>query len=92
MPARRPMILRSHPGRSATVAVAVLLASGAVVAALGSGSDGSGGAEKSLSSNGLHPVAGGPAVSSDASAYGGSVPTTAPEASSRATATAAVRA
>src|SRR5437588_419298 len=35
MPARRPMILRSHPGRSATVAVAVLLASGAVVAALG---------------------------------------------------------
>ncbi|MDQ1516046.1 MAG: hypothetical protein QOE80_1876 [Actinomycetota bacterium] len=76
MPARPRMILRSHPGRSAAVAVAVLLASGAVVAAVGRGSDGPGGAQKSLSSNTLRSTAGGGAAPSDSAAYGETTPTT----------------
>ncbi len=78
MPARPRMILRSHPGRAAALAIAVLLASGAVVAALSGGPDGSGQRQKSLSSNALRPVAGGGAGSSDTAGYGGSAATTAP--------------
>src|SRR5438045_3877130 len=62
MSARPRMILRSHPGRAAALAIAVLLASGAVVAALSGGPDGSGQRQKSLSSNALRPVAGGAAA------------------------------
>jgi hypothetical protein len=82
MPARPRMIFRSHPGHAAAVAVAVLLASGAVVAALGGGSDGPGGRQKSLSTNGSRSVAGPGAASSDSFASRESVTTTIPAAGS----------
>src|SRR5256885_15050193 len=84
MPARPRMILRSHPGRAAALAIAVLLASGAVVAALSGGPDGSGQRQKSLSSNALRPVAGGGAGSSDTAGYGGGGAPTAPVGGGRA--------
>ena len=76
MPARPRLNLRSHPGRVAAVTVAVLLASGAVVAAVTGGSVGSGRAGKSLSSNASRSVAPSVANSSDSFAYDGSTPTT----------------
>ena len=66
MPTRPRLIVRSHPGRAAAVAVAGLLACGAVVAALSGGSGGPGATEKSLSSNGSPAVGGGGATKSAA--------------------------
>ena len=78
MTASTRSIFRSHPGRSAVVAVVGLLAAGAVVAAAGGGSAGGGSAKKSLSSKAMAPPAGGLAGSEQYGSGGGSVPTTVP--------------